>query len=163
MRLKAKVFVKDGYFEAANDIYLENLKGVEQHLLSLWRDWMIMSVKAYEQTKKISWAKSAIAVFPYALRYKCKKTRLLIGPIINICKELANDEAIVKTLADALESIPYKNLILWLPQLMKLTESNERISPVIAKILSKLNILFPQIIFYAFKPLFRGIDLKVLK
>lgn len=50
-----------------------------------------MCVKAYEQTKKPSWAKSAIAVFPYALRYKCKKTRLLLGPIINICKELAND------------------------------------------------------------------------
>jgi hypothetical protein len=28
MRLKAKVFVKDGYFEEANEIYLENLKGV---------------------------------------------------------------------------------------------------------------------------------------
>ncbi len=82
---------------------------------------MVMSVNAYEQTKKASWAKSAIAVFPYALRYKCKKTRLLLGPIVNICKELANDETIVKTLNDSLESIPYKNLILWLPQLMKLT------------------------------------------
>lgn len=124
---------------------------------------MIMCVKAYEKTKKPSWAKAAISVFPYALRYKCKKTRLLLGPIINIFRQLPNDQSIVKALNDSLESIPYKNLILWLPQLMKLTESGDKIATTIAKIMSKMNILFPQIIFYAFKPLFRGVDLKVLK
>jgi hypothetical protein len=120
-RLRAKVYVKDGYFEEANEIYLESLKSVEQHLLSMWRDWMVMCIKAYEKTKKASWAKAAIAVFPYALRYKSKKTRLILSPVINICKDFANDDAIVSTLANSLESIPYKSFILWLPQLMKLT------------------------------------------
>lgn len=86
MRLKAKVYVKDNLFEEANEIYVESLKGVEQHLLSLWRDWMVMCIKAYEKTKKPSWAKAAISVFPYALRYKSKKTRLLLSPIIGILK-----------------------------------------------------------------------------
>lgn len=51
---------------------------------------MVMCIKAYEKTRKISWARAAISVFPYALRYKSKKTRLLLSPIINFCKELAN-------------------------------------------------------------------------
>lgn len=46
---------------------------------------------------------------------------------------------------------------------MKLTETNEKISPVISEIIKKLYILFPQKIFYLFKPLFKGSDLKVLK
>lgn len=46
---------------------------------------------------------------------------------------------------------------------MKLTESGTKIATAVFKIMSKLSILFPQIIFYAFKPLFRGVDLKVLK
>jgi hypothetical protein len=47
---------------------------------------MLMNIKAYEKNKKVTWAKSAIAVFPYALRYKYKKTRLLLAPIMSIIK-----------------------------------------------------------------------------
>jgi hypothetical protein len=63
---------------------------------------MVMCIKAYEKTKKNSWAKAAIAVFPYALRYKSKKTRLLLSSIINILRELSNDDGIVSTLANCL-------------------------------------------------------------
>lgn len=63
---------------------------------------MIMSIKAYEKTKKVSWGKSALSVFPYALRYKYKKTRLLLSPILKIINELANDDTIVSTLNNCL-------------------------------------------------------------
>ena len=46
---------------------------------------------------------------------------------------------------------------------MKLTESGDKIAGTMARIVFKLSILFPQIIFYVFKPLFKGLDLKVLK
>jgi hypothetical protein len=78
------------------------LRGVDQHLLALWRDWMVLSIKAYEKTKKISWAKAAISVFPYALKCKPRKTRLLLSPIIGMFKELANDDGIVANLTSSL-------------------------------------------------------------
>ena len=75
---------------------------------------------------------------------------------MSIIKELGNDESIVSTLNACLESIPYKYLILWTPQLIKIAETNDKVSHVVAKILAKLAMLFPEIYFFTFKPLFKN-------
>lgn len=83
-RLSAKLYVKQGCFEEANAVYMQSLKSVDQHLLPLWRDWMVMCFEAYAATDRIEWAQSAIAILPYALRYKPHKVRLIIAPILSI-------------------------------------------------------------------------------
>ena len=52
MRLKCEMLTKENKFEEANSIYNEALKVVDQNLLTLWRDWMLMNIKAYETHKK---------------------------------------------------------------------------------------------------------------
>lgn len=43
-------------YAKANSIYYEAADMTEQQLLSLWRDWMLMSIEAYEQTGLQEWA-----------------------------------------------------------------------------------------------------------
>lgn len=83
---------------------------------------MVMCIKAYDKTKKVEWAESAVSIFPYALRYKNQKTRLLMAPILGYFKDLIDNdnELIANTLTSVLDAIPYKYLIIWLPQLVKL-------------------------------------------
>lgn len=52
MRLKCEMLTRENRFEEANSVYNESLKVVDQNLLTLWRDWMLMNIKAYETHKK---------------------------------------------------------------------------------------------------------------
>jgi len=45
--LKGKVLAADGKYDQADALFIETIKGVEQHLLPLWRDWLVLSLKAY--------------------------------------------------------------------------------------------------------------------
>ena len=49
-RLEAKVYWREGRFHKANSIYYEATNINEQQLLSLWRDWTLMSIEAYKKT-----------------------------------------------------------------------------------------------------------------
>ena len=82
--MKAKVLVENKLYDQANTLLSDSLKGVEHHLLPLWRDWLVLSIKAYEESGKIEWAQSALAILPYALRYKTQKTKLILAPILRI-------------------------------------------------------------------------------
>ena len=83
-RLKAKILVADNKLDQADALLVDTIKGVEQHLLPLWRDWLILSLRAYKQTRKIEWAQSVLAILPYALRYKTQKTKLILAPVIQL-------------------------------------------------------------------------------
>lgn len=52
MRLRCKMLTKENRFDEANSMYNEAIKAADQNLLTLWRDWMIMNIKAYELHKK---------------------------------------------------------------------------------------------------------------
>ena len=87
-RLKAKVLLADNKITQADALLVDTVKGVEQHLLPLWRDWIILSLTAYKQTKKIEWAQSVLAILPYALRYKGYRTKLILAPVMQLLYEL---------------------------------------------------------------------------
>ena len=69
--------VADNKLDQADALFVETIRGVEQHLLPLWRDWLILTLKAYKDTGKIDWAQSVLSILPYALRYKTQKTKLI--------------------------------------------------------------------------------------
>lgn len=74
--------------EQADALFMDTVKGVEQHLLPLWRDWLNLSLKAYKQTNKTEWAQSVLAILPYALRYKTHKTKLIMAPVMQLLYNL---------------------------------------------------------------------------
>ena len=71
------MLVADNKLDQADALFVETIRGVEQHLLPLWRDWLILTLKAYKDTGKIDWAQSVLSILPYALRYKTQKTKLI--------------------------------------------------------------------------------------
>ncbi len=78
-----------GDYNKANKIYSEAIEKAEQHTMiaALWRDWMLLCFQAYKSTKVIDWAQSAVALLPYALKYKPHKTKMLLAPFFGILKE----------------------------------------------------------------------------
>lgn len=91
-RLKAKVLISDSKYDQADNMFVEAVKGVEQHLLPLWRDWLVLSLRAYKDTGKIEWANSVLAILPYALRYKTHKTKLILAPVMQMLYTLQRSE-----------------------------------------------------------------------
>jgi hypothetical protein len=84
--------VADNKLEQADALFIDTVKGVEQHLLPLWRDWLVLSLKAYKETNKIEWAQSVLAILPYALRYKTNKTKLILAPVMQLLYTLQKKE-----------------------------------------------------------------------
>lgn len=78
------MLTKENRFDEANSMYNEAIKAADQNLLTLWRDWMIMNIKAYELHKKNDYAYSAISTLPYTLRHKPHKTKLMLAPIFRM-------------------------------------------------------------------------------
>ena len=49
-RLKAKLYKERGFYKQANELYFEAVNLSDQQLLTVWRDWMLMSIEAYNKT-----------------------------------------------------------------------------------------------------------------
>ena len=94
----------------------------DQQLLTVWRDWMIMSIEAYSKTKENNWAYTAISALPYTLRHKTYKTKLLLAPIFKILKDLRKDLTIKNIMESFVKNhlLPMKAMLLWLPQIINL-------------------------------------------
>ena len=86
-RLKGKALTSNSSFLQANYLFSEAVRGTEQHLLPLWRDWLLMTLKAYSASKDIGWAQQALVILPYAIRYKTHKTKLILGPVMGLLQE----------------------------------------------------------------------------
>jgi hypothetical protein len=82
-----------------------------------------MCFKAYDSTKKIEWAQSALSILPYALRYKTHKTKLILAPAIKILSSLQKNKEITDTLATILDFIPIRPFLLWLPHILRIAEN----------------------------------------
>jgi hypothetical protein len=169
LRLKAKLYKERGDYNMANEIYYEAVSLSDQQLMTVWRDWMLMSIEAYSKTGDKIWAHSAIAALPYTLRHKIHKTKLLLAPIFKMIKELDKDLTI-KAILDSFVKhhlLPMRAMIHWLPQVIllatqepELGEGSER-SGSMTEILDKLCVYAFSTIFFLIKPfLFRQGDPK---
>ena len=162
-RLKGKALTSNNSFTHANALFSEVVRGTEQHLLPLWRDWLLTTLKAYELQKDVGWAQQALVILPYAIRYKTHKTKLILGPVLGLLQEKQGVKQISETLNRIMEIIPIKPFLIWLPQVLRLAhnevreggEGEERSGQHMYKILEKLSIYYPQSMYFVIKQLFR--------
>lgn len=146
---------KRNKYSEANAIYEESLKGIEHHLLPLWRDWMVMCLRAHQETGQMSWAKSAISILPYALRCKPHKTKLQISSFFTLLSKIENDEETLCIAKEVLENCHMKPFLFWLPQLIRLFELQSKLSEIVVPILNKMAVYYPQILYFTIKPFYK--------
>lgn len=71
---------------------------------------------------------------------------------------LQKNEEIVDTLNSVIEFIPFKLFLLWLPQVLRLAESEIKCKQNMHmyKILEKISIYYPQSMYYTLKQFYKG-------
>ena len=107
-------------------MFSEATRNNDQNLLQLWRDWLVLCITAYEKEKTMQWAQLAVTTLPYALRYKPSKTRLLLAPVFSFISHFQGKEQFAETLSKITDTLPIKPMIMWLPQLLRLAENQQK-------------------------------------
>lgn len=169
-RLRAKVLIEGELYNEANTLFADAVRNNDQNLLPLWRDWLVLCILAYEKDHNIQWAELAITTLPYALRYKPYKTKLLLAPVFTFISAFQGSEQFAGTLMRITETVPIKPLMMWLPQLLRLAENeqrgneneSEKPNPVF-RILDKLSIYYTQTMYFCVKHLFRSTESRAAK
>ena len=78
-RLKANLLSLNGDTKEASNLFQEIIKSNEDEAYSLFKDWLIVCFKGYEESTgsaKLDWVKNALSILPHALKYNPKQTRI---------------------------------------------------------------------------------------